>query len=391
MEYQAVVIGAGPAGLATSRELGRRGIDHVVLERGEALGHTWAHLYESLVLHTGKHLSSLPGLSFPRTTRMFPSRHDFLHYLHEYARRFDLPVRTHADVQDIERADGRWSVRTKDGRELTAWVIVMATGIVSNPFMAPIPQRTRFGGRILHSVEYRRPDGHGGRRVLVIGAGNSAGEIAAELAASGAQVTVAVRSGARVVPRDLFGVPIQYLAVAISRFPRLVQQSIAAGMARTAELARGPAVLPPPSKTRCSDVPLIGFHLVDAIRAGTIRVRPGVREFTPAGVRFDDGTDESFDDVIMATGYRAAVATLASLIRTDACGFALRTGRVTSADQPNLYFVGHNYDTRGGLCNIAQDARLVGKLIRRADSKEDLSTRETRETRDQEHFFRRRS
>jgi len=363
MDQYAVVIGAGPAGLATSRELGRRGIDHVVLERGEALGHTWAHLYDSLVLHTGKHLSSLPGLPFPRTTRLFPSRHDFLHYLHEYARRFDLPVRTHADVETVKRADGTWSVRTKGGGDLTASVIVMATGIVSNPFIAPIPERTRFGGRVLHSVEYRRPDAHAGRRVLVIGAGNSAGEIAAELAAAGAQVTVAVRSGARVVPRDLFGIPIQYLAVVISRFPRHVQQAIAAAIARASEVARGPAVLPAPPRTRCSDVPLIGFHLVDAIRAGTIRVQKGVAEFTPAGVRFDDGSDEPFDDVIMATGYRAAVGTLGSSIRTDACGFAVRTGRVASADQPNLYFVGHNYDTRGGLRNIAQDARLVGKLI----------------------------
>jgi cation diffusion facilitator CzcD-associated flavoprotein CzcO len=142
-----------------------------------------------------------------------------------------------------------------------------------------------------------------------------------------------------------------------------VQQAIAAAIARASEVARGPAVLPAPPRTRCSDVPLIGFHLVDAIRAGTIRVQKGVAEFTPAGVRFDDGSDEPFDDVIMATGYRAAVGTLGSSIRTDACGFAVRTGRVASADQPNLYFVGHNYDTRGGLRNIAQDARLVGKLI----------------------------
>ena len=122
----------------------------------------------------------------------------------------------------------------RGGAELTAPVVVMATGIVSNPYTASIPGRARFAGRVLHSVEYRRPDGHAGRRVLVIGAGNSAGEIAAELAAAGAHVAVAVRSGARVVPRDLFGVPIQYLAVAISRFPRHVQQSIAAAMARAA-------------------------------------------------------------------------------------------------------------------------------------------------------------
>ena len=115
MNHHAVVIGAGPAGLATSREFRRHGIDHVVLERGDTLGHTWANLYASLVLHTGKHLSSLPGLSFPRTTRLFPSRHDFLHYLHEYARRFDLPVRTGADVETVERADGHWRVRTQGG------------------------------------------------------------------------------------------------------------------------------------------------------------------------------------------------------------------------------------------------------------------------------------
>ncbi len=365
MHHHAVVIGAGPAGLATSRELGRQGIDHVVLERGEAVGHTWANLYASLVLHTGKHLSSLPGLSFPRTTRLFPSRQEFLHYLDESARRFSLPIRTGADVETVERADGQWRVRTKGGAELTTPVVVMATGIVPNPYAASIPGRARFAGRVLHSVEYRRPDGHAGRRVLVIGAGNSAGEIAAELAAAGAHVAVAVRSGARVVPRDLFGVPIQYLAVAISRFPRHVQRSITAAMARAAELTRCPAVLPLPPQRRCSDVPLIGFHLVDAIRAGTIGLRRGVAAFTPAGVRFDDGTDEPFDDVILATGYRAAVGMLGALIRIDGCGFAVRTGRVASADQPNLYFVGHNYDTRGALRNIAQDARLVAKLVAR--------------------------
>src|SRR5262245_54287978 len=138
MNHHAVVIGAGPAGLATSRELRRQGIDHVVLERGEALGHTWANLYDSLVLHTGKHLSALPGLAFPSTTRLFPSRHDFLQYLHEYARRFDLPIRAEADVERVDRAEGQWTVRTKGGEELTAAMVVMATGIVSNPFMASI-------------------------------------------------------------------------------------------------------------------------------------------------------------------------------------------------------------------------------------------------------------
>lgn len=363
MHHDAVVVGAGPAGLATSRELVRRGIAHVVLERGAGLAHTWANLYDSLVLHTGKHLSSLPGLAFSRTTRLFPSRRDFLNYLEEYARRFELPVRTGEEVASVARVDGQWRVRTKAGAELTSTAVVMATGIVSNPHTASIPGCARFGGRVFHSVEYRRPAPHVGRRVLVVGAGNSAGEIAAELAAAGASVTIAVRSGARVVPRDVFGVPIQYLAIGMSRLPRNLQRSIAGAIASASALARGPAVLPPPAKEKCSDVPLIGFHLVDAIRGGSIRLKGGVAEFTAAAVRFDDRTEESFDDVILATGYRAAVGVLGPLIRTDRCGFALRRGRVESADQPDLYFVGHNYDIRGALRNIAQDARLVGKLI----------------------------
>jgi putative flavoprotein involved in K+ transport len=101
--YGAVVVGAGPAGLATSYELTRAGIDHVVLERGDAIGHTWANLYDGLVLHTGKHLSALPGMPFPRSTPLFPTRSDFLGYLNRYARTFRLPIETGADVTSADR------------------------------------------------------------------------------------------------------------------------------------------------------------------------------------------------------------------------------------------------------------------------------------------------
>src|SRR6188768_2649989 len=90
----AIVIGAGPGGLATSRELKRRGIEHVVLERGDAPAHTWANLYDSLVLHTGKHMSRLPGLTFPSSASLFPTRMEFVDYLRRYAAKFELPVRT---------------------------------------------------------------------------------------------------------------------------------------------------------------------------------------------------------------------------------------------------------------------------------------------------------
>ncbi|MGH9315401.1 MAG: flavin-containing monooxygenase, partial [Vicinamibacterales bacterium] len=179
-----VIVGAGPAGLASSRELSRRGVEHVVIERGE-IGHTWAHLYDSLVLHTGKHLSSLPGLPFGSRTPLFPPRAAFVEYLRSYAALFRLPVRTGVLVERIERADGAWLVTTSGG-PLQAGGVVMATGIVANPVVPPFPGRERFSGEVLHSVEYRRPAPFAGRRVLVVGAGNSAGEIAPELARAGA-------------------------------------------------------------------------------------------------------------------------------------------------------------------------------------------------------------
>jgi cation diffusion facilitator CzcD-associated flavoprotein CzcO len=89
-----IVIGAGPAGLATGRELARRNIGYVIFERGSRAGHTWDTLYDSLVLHTGKHLSALPGLPFPGSTPLFPSRQDFLDYLQRYVDRFRLSIAT---------------------------------------------------------------------------------------------------------------------------------------------------------------------------------------------------------------------------------------------------------------------------------------------------------
>jgi cation diffusion facilitator CzcD-associated flavoprotein CzcO len=362
--YPVVVVGGGPAGLATSAELRRRRIAHTVLERGEAAGHTWMNLYDSLTLHTGKHLSTLPGMSFDRSVPVFPSRRDFVAYLHRYVEVFELPIETGRTVAAVERIGDGWVVRT-DAGDIGADAVVMATGIVTAPRIPDVPGRDRFGGRVMHSVEYRRPSGFEGRHVLVVGVGNSGGEIGSELANAGARVTVSVRSGANVVPRELAGVPIQYLVFAMRGLPKGARQRIADLVGRLTELRRGKPVLPKPPYGPLDAIPLIGFHLVDAIRAGRIGVRPGIAELTKTGVRFTDGAEEAFDDIIFATGFTAALSPLGKLVRTDGKGFAVRSDRVTSADQPNLYFVGHTYDAAGGLYNIRRDSGLAAERIAR--------------------------
>jgi cation diffusion facilitator CzcD-associated flavoprotein CzcO len=380
----ALVVGAGPAGLATSAALARAGVEHVALERGGQIGQTWANLYDGLVLHTARALSALPGLKFPRATPLFPTRRDFLAYLHRYAETFRLPIETGAEVQSLHRGDDMWIARTTAGRRIQARAVVIATGIVSNPYIPEIAGRDRFAGRVLHSVEYRRPEGFKSQRVLVVGAGNSAGEISVELAHAGADVTLAVRTGARVVPREIAGIPIQYFAVVLASLPKKAQRTVMAMMAEASALVRGSAILPPPPVKNCPNVPVIGLHLADLLREGAIHLKGGLIEFTDGGVRFADDSEQPFDTVILATGYRAAVGMMRDLIRLDECGFARRRDRVVSVDQPDLYFVGHNYDIRGGLLNIGRDARLAaGKItaMLRDTSRTSTGTRRPRSER----------
>ena len=361
-DWPAVVVGGGPAGLATSRELKRRGIAHVVLERGERVGAVWTQLYDSLVLHTGRHLSALPGLPMPRSVPLFPKRSDVIAYLADYAQAFGLPVATNVDVARIEPGSDRWCLTTSAGA-FTARALVMATGIVSSPRIAHFAGEEDYRGRLVHSRAYRRPADVPGQRVLVVGVGNSGGEIAAELAQAGRTVDVAVRSGANVVPLTLAGIPIQYFGHFLLKLPRPLGNAIARGAGRLVELRRGPSPLPRAAVAPLEAIPLIGFHLVDAIRAGRIGVRPGIARLTAGGAMFTDGTSASYEAIILATGYRAALEPLGDLIRRDARGNAIRTDRVTSGDQQNLYFVGLNQDASGGLRNIAVDAPLAARKV----------------------------
>ncbi|MDP9195067.1 MAG: NAD(P)/FAD-dependent oxidoreductase [Acidobacteriota bacterium] len=361
---QAVVIGAGPAGLATSHELQKRGVEHVVIERGN-VAESWSRLYDSLTLHTGKHMSHLPGMRYPRGTKLFLSRDTFLEYLHEYRRRFALPIASGTEVTSLERSGDGWRV-TANGETIAADAVVVASGIISNPRVPKIPGLEEFRGEVRHSITYRRPDEVRGKRVLVVGAGNSAGEIASELGREGIDTTVAVRSGANVVPLQILGIPIQYLAWVIRSLPKPAREVIVTAMRKVTELRNGPPVLPRPAVGPLDAIPLIGFRLVDAIRDGSVKLRGGVERMTPTGVQFADGSEEPFDVVLLATGFRAAIGFLGPLVRTDDRGFGMRRDRVVSVDQPNLYFVGHNYDATGGLTNIRRDAPLAAQAVRDA-------------------------
>ena len=362
-----IVVGAGPGGLAVSQQLSEREIPNVVFERGDRAGWMWENVYDSLRLHTGRHLSSLPGMSFPARTSLFPTRQEFTAYIKGYVDRFQLPLLTGAEVTGLRREDGAWSVES-GGSEYRSRAVVVATGIMSSPLMPHFPGAASFKGRLMHSTDYRRPDEFLERRVLVVGIGNSAAEIASELAGAGVEVAVSVRSGANVVPRSMAGIPSQYLGWATSWLTGSWQRTSVRGAIRVGELLgrRRSSILPRKERLdACPDVPLIGSGIVQHIDSGRIELLPGVVEYTDVGVRLTDGTVWACDAVILATGYRAAIQWMGQYGGRDGCGFADRRDRVRSSVHPGLYFVGHNYDGRGGLYNIRLDARRIGRLIER--------------------------
>ena len=362
-ELPVLIVGAGPAGLATAYELSRRQIPYRLFERGPTLGNSWVNAYDSLRLHTGRHMSVLPGQGYPSGTPLFPSRDQFVNYLRDYADRASIRVETGRHVTGLRRDDDAW-VADVDGDEVRGSAVVMATGIMSNPLSPDISGREDFQGEIIHSVDYRRPDTYRDKQVLVVGVGNSGGEIASELGTSGSEVTLLVRQGANVVPRTIAGIPIQYLAVLVRRLPQGGRKVVALLLRRLSELRISSEILPRPPWTALERIPIIGFHLIEAIRARKVTVKLGaIDRFDRTGVVFGDGSHQEFDAVILATGFAPALDPLGDLIRRDERGFAMRTDNVTSADQPGLWFVGMRYDTTGAIANIYQDAQLVGRQL----------------------------
>jgi indole-3-pyruvate monooxygenase len=358
-----LIAGAGPAGLATAAELTQYGVPYRLFERGWSLAYCWENAYDSLTLHTGKHMSALPRRPHARTTPLFLSKNDFVQYLRDYARHFSLRVETGLEVRHARRDADGWRVSV-DGHDVRGRALVMATGIMSKPMMPAIPGMAQFRGEVVHSITYRRPHPYAGKRVLVIGVGNSGAEIASELARVGSDVTIVIRRGANVVPRAILGVPLQYIAAGLRTLPVSARRRIAALVQQFSELKRGPQPFPRPPWSALEAIPVIGFHLVDAVREGRVHVQLGdVQALTPTGARFADGGAKDFDVVICATGFRPALDALGSAVRVDDRGFALRSDRVTSADLPDLYFVGHNYDALGGIANIRQDAVIVGAKL----------------------------
>jgi len=365
----AVVIGAGPAGLAVSACLKRAGQPHVLIDKEAAVGAAWRRHYERLHLHTAKKWSALPGLPFPRDYPTYPSRAQVVSYLERYAEAMQLEPRLGVEVTRVRREGSRWRVETKHSGSYDAAAVVVASGYNAVPERPSWPGLATFSGPIVHSCDYKNGQAHAGKRVLVVGSGNSGAEIAVDLWESGAQVAMVFRGPVHVVPRDAFGMPAQRMTLLLSRLPSKVADRLSEPLREltvgdlTPFGIRRPPVGPLELLETTGRVPLIDIGTIALIKQGAIKVYPNIAEVAGSQLRFVDGRLASFDALVLATGYRAGLARWlegADAI-LDARGLPREHGRESGL--PGLYFCGFKNPTTGALREIAIEAERIAATL----------------------------
>ena len=325
------IIGGGQAGLATGFYLRRAGLepgrDFVVLDAADRPGGAWPRTWAGLRLFSPAGYSSLPGWMMPPwddATRGYPPRDHVVDYLARYEERYDLQVRRPHRVTSVRRADddphGRLLV---DAGDLTLDVraVVSATGTWERPFWPSYPGMRTFGGRQLHAADYRAPEDFAGQRVLVVGGGNSAAQVLAEVSTV-AETTWVTTRPPRFLADDVDGRVL--FATARARIEALAQGRDHAGVGGLGDIVMVASVK-------------------DARARGVLQAREMFTGLTTDGATWPDGTEEAYDAVIWCTGFRPALRHLHPLGLRTRDGHVLVGGPsgTQALDEPRLHLVGY--------------------------------------------------
>ncbi|TMQ16545.1 MAG: hypothetical protein E6J91_11575 [Deltaproteobacteria bacterium] len=304
-----LLVGAGPAGLAAADALARAGLEFDWIDRHGAVGGAYRRMYPALELASPARHSALPGLPIDATGE-YVRAGDYARYLERFAARIGRTPRR-ADLAELARDGGSLRART-DVAELGRYrAAVIATGMFDTPRPLDVPGLADAPGlRVLHARDWRGPAELAGARLLVVGGGMSGVEIAEETARAGFATTHAARRPVRTIQPRILGRELHDWAVLLERLP----------VPRWTKLCRGDARLPAIDR---------GFQ--GLVRAGRIALRPALVAVTGQCARFADGSEQDFDVIVCATGYRYATPFLPAEIARHENGMPiLRRGRSAS-------------------------------------------------------------
>jgi cation diffusion facilitator CzcD-associated flavoprotein CzcO len=372
-ESPVLIIGGGAAGLSTAAALDRLGVPATVLDQNDRIGDSWSRRYQSLKLHTIRRFSGLAHWPIPDNRPRYLSKDEYATYLKAYAQALALDVSLGERVNAVRAiqasADAAgWEVSTSRGTRL-AKAVVIATGLNSEPHFPLFEGMDKFSGQTLHSAQYTMGADYKGRRILVIGLGNSGAEIAADLVVNGAStVSVSVRTPPPIVTREMLGIiPVQLLGITLTPLgiPHAVDRVSAALRRFTlGDLTRfglGDAAWGPFTSRRPA---VIDAGFVQQLKQGRIAIRPTIARFDSTKVFYTDGSSDEIDVVIAATGFRTGLEKILKVpdIIDDEGRPRFRSGGPTSA--LGLYFIGFDETVRGQLFEINRESIRLAENIK---------------------------
>jgi cation diffusion facilitator CzcD-associated flavoprotein CzcO len=313
------VVGAGPCGLTTLKNLIIAGLDDVVCyDESDTIAGTWVFnerldrtsVYESTHIISSKSLSSFEDYPMPSDYPDFPSHQQMRAYFEDYAGHFGLiphiRLQTHVEKASL-RPDGRWMVTLTgpDGASEQVFDhLFVCSGHLRDPSVPAYPGT--FSGETWHSRAFKRPEPFRNKRVLVVGGGNSACDLAVDISRVASRTCISMRRGYYIVPKVMFGRPVDVLYARLRKrswLPRSVLQSLMTGLLR---LSVGPWEkygLAKPKLPLFAMHPTLNINILSALRDGTVLARSGIERFDGQRVRFNDGSSEPFDTIVWATGF----------------------------------------------------------------------------------------
>lgn len=366
------IIGAGPSGLAAGRAFRENGIPFDILERNRDVGGIWdmsnerTPMYESAHFISSRTQSAFDDFPMPERYPDYPGWREIRDYIRSFAEHYGLrdSIRFGADVQRVAPAgdaSGTWDVTLGSGETRRYRGVVCATGHNWDPVLPAYPGK--FDGEAYHSFEYRSPAEFAGKRVLVVGGGNSGCDIACDAAATASRAFISLRRGYHFLPKHIFGQPTDAFFRSGPHLPAWLAQPLLAGLLRVlvGDLRR--YGLPRPDHKVLESHPIVNSQLLHYLAHGDITAKPDVAELRGRTVRFTDGSEEEVDLMVYATGYRASIPVLDESLLPHGAGVAPFFLNIFH-QSPNLYAVGL-FETDGAAYPIvSKQAALIAALIR---------------------------
>jgi len=382
---EVLIIGSGPAGIASALALRRQGVPFRLVEKAARLADTWASLYPSLNLNTSRFYSHLEGHRFPWRYGLFASGRQYHEYLVRVVEREGLVVEFNREVRRVSAEGGLWRVAFADGVVEHYRAVISATGIYGRPVWPAIPGMESFAGQLIHAHDYKHPEQLRGRRVLVVGTGPSGVDIAVAASQVAAQTAISMRSGVDLKRRYPLGLPIHAWLMLGLLLPRPACRRLMRAVSRIGYPQQERYGLRKPQGAGLTAYQ--GPELLRVVQRGLVQPVPGPTRFVPGGVILADGSCYPADLVVLATGYEPVLHDYLDVpmqFSQDAwhspspCdwelgpngqrGFPLLdraqhpNGRQVLG-QPGLYIVGVYYKGKGALYNINVEARIAAEQI----------------------------